>query len=55
MTDATPPEPADGRVRTPERQGDVLAIQELVVAYGHAVDDRDWARWEALFTVDAHI
>ena len=55
MSETAPPEPADGRVRTPERQGDVLAIQELVVAYGHAVDDRDWTRWEALFTPDAHI
>ena len=55
MTDAETPEAADGRVRTPARQGDVLAIQELVVAYGHAVDDRDWVRFEGLFTPDAHI
>ena len=55
MTDPAPPEAADGLVRTPARQGDVLAIQELVVAYGCAVDDRDWTRWEALFTPDAHI
>jgi hypothetical protein len=55
MTAETSPEPADGRVHTPERQGDVLAIQELAIAYGHAVDDRDWTRWEALFTHDAHI
>jgi hypothetical protein len=45
----------DGRVPTPERQADVLAIQDLAVAYGFAVDDRDWVRWEALFTPDAVI
>jgi hypothetical protein len=45
----------DGLVLPPERQGDVLAIQSLVVAYGMAVDDRDWERWEALFLPDAHI
>ena len=55
MTSTTDPEPADGRVRSAARQGDVLAIQELTIAYGHAVDDRDWVRFEALFTPDAHI
>lgn len=46
---------ADGRVLDPDRQGDVLAIEDLVVAYGHAVDDRDWDRWRTLFTADAHL
>jgi hypothetical protein len=55
MTDDVEPDLADGRVRSPERQGDVLAIQELAIAYGHAVDDRDWVRFEALFAPDAHI
>jgi len=48
-------ESADGRVLSTERRGDVLAIQDLAVAYGYAVDDKDWTRWEALFTVDAFI
>ena len=34
---------------------DLLAIQDLATAYAHAVDDRDWPRWEALFLPDAHI
>jgi hypothetical protein len=46
-------EPIDGRVPSTARQGDILAIQELAVAYGFAVDDRDWPRWTALFTDDA--
>lgn len=45
----------DGRVLDPARQGDVLAIRDLAIAYAHAVDDRDWRRWEALFVPDAHI
>jgi hypothetical protein len=45
----------DGQVPTPERQADILAIQDLAIAYGHAVDDRDWARWRALFTDDAEL
>jgi hypothetical protein len=45
----------DGRVLGPERQADVLAIRELAVSYAHAVDDRDWARFEALFASDATI
>lgn len=45
----------DGRVPSPERQGDILAIQDLAVSYGHAVDDRDWQRWRALFTDDAEL
>lgn len=43
---------ADGRVAV-KRHGDLLAIGDLVTAYGYAVDDRDWSRWEALFTPDA--
>ena len=45
----------DGGVPNPQRVADVLAIQDLVVAYAHAVDDRDWVRWEALFAPDARI
>lgn len=48
-------ESADGRVVSPARQGDILAIQDLAVSYGFAVDDQDWTRWEALFTPDAFI
>ena len=39
----------DGRVLDPTAVADHLAIQDLVVAYAHAVDDRDWQRWEGLF------
>jgi len=46
---------ADGRVLDPGRVADHLAIQDLATAYAYAVDDRDWVRWEALFTPDAHI
>lgn len=45
----------DGLVHPPERMADVMAIQDLAIAYAHAVDDLDWARWEALFLPDAHI
>ncbi len=55
MTDGRDDHSADGRVLTPARQGDVLAIQDLAISYGHAVDDRDWPRWEALFLPDARI
>ena len=44
-----------GRVHDPEGVADILAIQDLVIAYAHAVDDGDWERWEALFLPDAHI
>ena len=46
---------AGGTVPGPARQGDVLAIRDLAIAYGFAVDDRDWNRWESLFTSDARI
>jgi hypothetical protein len=46
---------ADGRVLDPARLADHLAIQDLATAYAHAVDDGDWARWEALFVPDARI
>ena len=46
---------ADGVVLPAARQGDVLAIESLAVAYGHSVDDGDWARWEGLFLPDAVI
>jgi hypothetical protein len=44
-----------GRVRDDGRVVDVLAIQDLVTSYAHAVDDGDWQRWEALFLPDARI
>ncbi len=43
----------DGAVPIPERIPDIRAIEDLATAYGHAVDDRDWQRWQALFTPDA--
>ena len=46
---------ADGRVLEAARVADRLAIQDLATAYAHAVDDRDWQRWEALFFPDARI
>ncbi len=45
----------DGVVLEPARVADHLAIQDLAAAYAHALDDRDWARWEALFTPHARI
>lgn len=51
----TRPPRADGAVLHAERLGDIQAIQDLAVAYGHAVDDRDWSRWQSLFIPDAHI
>ena len=45
----------DGLVPDQRRQGDVLAIKDLAVSYAHAIDDRDWARFEALWVPDAHI
>lgn len=44
---------SDGRVLDPGRLADRAAIQDLATAYAYAVDDRDWARWEALFLPDA--
>lgn len=45
----------DGVVLGPDRVADHLAIQDLATAYAYAVDDGDWARWQALFTPDARI
>jgi len=45
----------DGCALDATRVADHLAIQDLATAYAYAVDDGDWARWEALFTADAHI
>ncbi len=45
----------DGAVMDPERQADVLAIQDLAISYGHSIDDRDWERFESLWLPDAHI
>lgn len=55
MDDATSTNDQDGCVRDPARLADVLAIQDLAIAYGHALDDRDWVRFEALFMGDASI
>ena len=50
------PEPgSDGQIYTSQRIADRLAIQDLATAYAHAVDDRDWPRWQALFLPEAHI
>lgn len=55
MTDGSTNDLADGQVPDAGRMADVLAIQQLAVAYAGAVDDVDWVRWEALFTPDARI
>ncbi|MFZ4517100.1 MAG: nuclear transport factor 2 family protein [Microthrixaceae bacterium] len=55
MGDATDQDHGDGRIPSPERVADRLAIQDLAVAYGFAVDDADWPRWRALFTDDAEL
>lgn len=55
MSDTTDPASGDGEVPDAARVADTLAIQGLAIAYAHAVDDADWARWEALFVPDAHI
>jgi len=47
--------PGDGCVLDPDRLADRAAIQDLATAYAHAVDDGDWARWQALFLPDALI
>lgn len=45
----------DGTIHDPGRVADLLAIQDLSTSYAHAVDDRDWVRWEALFEPGALI
>ena len=45
----------DGLVRDPERVADVAAIRDLAISYAHAVDDRDWDRFGALWAPDATI
>lgn len=47
------PARVDGEVPSPGRLVDIRAIEDLAISYAHAVDDRDWGRWEALFTPDA--
>ena len=49
------PAPPDGTPLSPSRLADRQAINDLAIAYAHAVDDQDWARWEALFLPDALI
>jgi len=51
----SPDDLADGQVPEPARLADLSAIRDLAVAYAGAVDDADWARWQALFTPDARI
>lgn len=50
-TDATPT--GDGAVLDAARLADHQAIRDLATSYAHAVDERDWRRWEALFLPDA--
>jgi hypothetical protein len=45
----------DGAILAPERVADVVAIRDLAASYSYAVDDRDWARWEALFLPEARL
>jgi hypothetical protein len=45
----------DGAVLDPARLADRAAIQDLATAYAYAVDDGDWARFEALFVPGARI
>ena len=33
--------------------GDIVEIQQLLARYGHAIDDRDWTAFRALFLTDA--
>jgi len=42
----------DGQIPDAARLADLRAIEDLAIAYAYAVDDRDWARWEALFQPD---
>ena len=32
---------------------DIVEIQQLLARYGHAIDDRDWTAFRALFLTDA--
>ena len=45
----------DGAVLPAHRLADRLAVEDLVTAYAYAVDDRDWQRWEMLFTPDGFV
>ena len=42
-------------MRTLEELSDRSEIQDVLVAEASAMDRRDWARWESLFTSDAQI
>jgi hypothetical protein len=46
------PDRRDGEILEPSRMPDIRAIEDLGISYAHAVDDRDWGRWEALFLSD---
>jgi hypothetical protein len=48
-------EPLTGAVPGPERLADIVAIQNLALGYGAAVDDGDWQAWAQLFEPDARI
>ncbi len=45
----------DGLVLCADRQADTLAIGDLAISYAHAIDDRDWKRFESLFMPGAFI
>ena len=45
----------DGHILDPARLADRAAIHDLAVAYAYAVDDRDWPRYQSLFTPNATI
>ncbi len=49
------PHQSDGAALSPARLADHLAIRDLAISYAHAVDDRDWHRFERLFLPDAVI
>jgi len=54
-TRSGPAKRGDGVVVDAGRLCEIQAIKDLAIAYAHAVDDRDWSRWESLFVADAHI
>ncbi len=46
---------AASRVSTLQQVLDRLEIQDLLVEEAGAIDERDWDRWEAVYTPDARI
>ncbi len=55
MTTTDPTGDQDGAVHDAARVADVLAITDLAVSYGHAVDDGDWERFGRLWAPGATI